>query len=112
MQAVCRNWRVCGAVAVVLMAAGPARAFYWQGWPGSKVPLNHSLVLPPGAGSNPPSGDGPAPVSPPVPPAGPPLPVDKSPLGPPDHTPEPATGVLGLLGLGALAVRRWRSRKG
>jgi MYXO-CTERM domain-containing protein len=114
MQAVCGNWRVWGAAAVVLFAAEPARAFYWQNWPGSRVPINNSLLSPPDGVTigNPPSGSGSSgPVSPPTPPVGPPLPVDKPPLSPPDNTPEPATGLLGLLGLGAVAAaRKWRRK--
>lgn len=87
------------ALAVALAACGPAHAFYFEGWPGSGVTRPPSLlpqvqvqVQRPGVEPSP---------------LGPLEPIDKPPVGP-NPTPEPATGLLGLLGLGALAVRRWR----
>ncbi len=89
------NWWVWGAaVVVLLMAGGEARAFYWYGWPGSQALVEQTLVPT---------------TSVPTPPPGPLVVVDK----PPEQTPEPATGLLGLLGLGAVAaVKRWRSAVG
>lgn len=96
-------WRMWGAVVVLLAASGPARAFYWYDWPGSRVPREPTLLstqepLPP---------DTPRERQTPTPPDGPPVPVDKPPVGPPEHTPEPSTGLIGLIGLGALAARKW-----
>jgi hypothetical protein len=106
---------VWGAVVVVLATTGPARAFYWQNWPGSGVPVQQSLLAPPTA-TTPgtlPTGHFP-PQSPtdsrqPGTASAPPLPADQPPAaGTPIATPEPASGVLGLLGLGALAAAKRR----
>jgi MYXO-CTERM domain-containing protein len=110
------------AVAGVLATAGQARAFYWNGWPGSKVPPPRTLIQPKEAGNprNPPRGPnipgGPLPELPPggtpeVPPGGSPeIPPVTPP--PPESIPEPASGLLGLVGLAAaIAARRWRQRK-
>lgn len=95
-----------GAVAVLLVAGGSAHAFYWYDWPGSQIPKEPTLVTPPSLVS-PNIPDQPRQPGTPTPPVGPPVPVDKPPIGPPEHTPEPATGVIGLIGLGALAARKW-----
>ena len=98
------------ALTIVLGACGHVRAFYWSDWPGSGLRAQESLVAQPKTQE---------PVQPSPnttgrdqpPPLGPPVPVDKPPVGPHPHpTPEPATGLLGLLGLSALAVRRWRMK--
>lgn len=92
------SWRMWGAVIVLLAINTQAHAFYWYGWPGSLVPPRETLT-PPTEPENP------------NPPVGPPVPVDKPPVGPPQHTPEPSTGIIGLLGFGALAAaRKWRKR--
>lgn len=106
--------RLLVAAAGVLVTAGPAPAFYFNGWPGSGEPIRRSLIpadkqdLP----GNPPSttppggpvGDGRPPVNVPEPTPG------EQP--PPESVPEPATGLLGLLGLGAaVAARRLRRAK-
>jgi MYXO-CTERM domain-containing protein len=102
--------RVGAAVAIVLTACSPAHAFYWYDWPGSRVRVEPSLLPPTTTPGNPPSLPpiGPPPTTPP--------PVNEfeppPPLPPPEQTPEPSTGLIGLLGLGAVAaLRRWRSRQ-
>jgi MYXO-CTERM domain-containing protein len=123
MQVTWRNWciRAVRAVGVVaaLAACGPAHAFYWYNWPGSGLPKQPTLLPPktPDTTGTPPVVI--LPVAPPeiitpgsggpTPPVGPPV---VPPGGPPTSTPEPATGLLGLAGLGVVAaVRRWqRSR--
>jgi MYXO-CTERM domain-containing protein len=119
------------SAAGVLLAAGPAPAFYFNGWPGSGEPIRRSLIQP--GNENQPGN--PPPVSPPpgVPPGGSPPPVfmpptipGEQPPGvppgvppsvppgeqpPPEHVPEPATGLLGLLGLSAAVAARWLRRK-
>jgi MYXO-CTERM domain-containing protein len=100
----------------VLVACGPARAFYWHDWPGSRLRVQETVITPrhhdtPG---NPPVIAIPPPPNTgrvPPPPIGPPVPIDQPPVGP-THTPEPSTALLGALGLGALAaVRRLRNRQ-
>src|SRR5262245_65973722 len=83
------------AVVALLATAEPALAFYWYGWPGSKLPPDRTVVTPPNKDKpgNPP--DRP-PVTPP--------PDTEQP--PPNPTPEPASGLAALLGLGALAAAR------
>ena len=94
------SWRMWGAIAVLLTASGSARAVYWYDWPGSQTSREPSLVVPPVSQPDDPSHP-PEMLIPPVP-------VDKPPpVGPPEQTPEPATGVIGLIGLGAIAARRW-----
>jgi MYXO-CTERM domain-containing protein len=117
IRVMCGNWRAwartAGAVATMLIVSGPAHAFYWHNWPGSGVVVQQSLITQPhqNTTANPPSSAPPetvqppgSPGTPPVP-IGPPVPIDKPPVGP-SPTPEPATGLLGLLGLGALAAAR------
>lgn len=113
--------RAAGAIAATLVSCGPAQAFYWHDWPGSRVLVQQSVITqqhqnptanPPT--STPPASTTPEPGSPrtPPPPIGPPIGGDKPPIGPPEQTPEPATALLGVVGLGALAaVRGWRKRK-
>ena len=117
------NWRVwavraAGVAVAALAACGPAHAFYWYDWPGSQLRVQQTLIAPrhQDAPGNPPGtltpGQPPAPgsVHEPPPPNGAPVPIDKPPVGP-NPTPEPATGLLGLIGLSAVAaVRRWRKR--
>lgn len=100
MHAARKSWRMWGAVVVLLVATTEARAFYWFGWPGSQLRVEETLLPPPGPTGRMPN-----------PPIGPPVTVAKPPIGPPEQTPEPATGLLGLIGLGALAVRKWRKKK-
>jgi MYXO-CTERM domain-containing protein len=123
MRARCETWRAWAArtacaVATVLAASGPAHAFYWYDWPGSGLRVQQTLIPPHhDSPANPPvivvPPDFPQPpgtVIPPVP-IGPPVPINKPPVGP-NPTPEPSTGLIGLIGLGALAaVRRWRKRQ-
>lgn len=99
--------RYAWAVAAALAAAGPAQAFYWDGWPGSAMPRPRSLVptdsskLPPNPTADPkfpPGGEPPEPGTP-VPPGDTPN---------PEHVPEPASGLAVLVGLGVLAARRLR----
>ncbi len=102
-----------GAGAVLLVVGGQAQAFYWYDWPGGRR-AGTTLVTPDQAqpfAVNPPLVEKPpgAPQTP-TPPVGPPVPVDRTPIGPPTQTPEPSTGIIGLIGLGAAAaVRRWRA---
>jgi hypothetical protein len=103
----------------VLLTAGPAPAFYFNGWPGSGEPIRRSLVQPNSEtqpGSLPPGGP-PASFTPGAPPVEKPPPVLSTPpfpgeQPPPEHVPEPATGLIGLLGLSAVALaRRWRRKQ-
>ena len=95
------------AAAAVALSAGPAAAFYWRGWPGSRVVETPTLIpVPTDNRGNPTPNPFPFPPTENtyVPPEGPPA---------PNSVPEPATGLAGLLGLGALAVaRRVRRRRG
>jgi hypothetical protein len=97
------RWAWAAAVAAVLASAGPAPAFYWYGWPGSRVPPRKTIVGPPGAPENPP-------VFPPLmPPVNSPPELPPTPPGP---VPEPGTALAALAGLGALAAARmWRGRR-
>lgn len=98
------TWWMWG-VAALLMAAGPAPAFYWRGWPGSGVPTPPNLV-PPTDQEFPPPEERPPTDRPPD------RPPEKPPYKPPtEHVPEPGTGLIGLVGLGALTVRRWQRMK-
>jgi hypothetical protein len=108
------GWAI--AAAAVFSTAGPASAFYWKGWPGANIPPDRNLVEPPGSFTpTPPT------ANPTYPPGGPetppPTPGNKLPppepgnkLPPPENVPEPATGVIGLIGLAAVAAR-WAQRK-
>src|SRR5262245_12424757 len=89
------------AVVAILASAEPAEAFYWYGWPGSKLPPDRTVVTPPHKDK-----PGTPPDRPPV------TPPDQPPITPPGSpVPEPGTGLVALLGLGALvATRRWRRR--
>src|SRR5262245_60572581 len=111
-------WTAAG----VLVTAGPAPAFYFNGWPGSGEPIRRSLIPsdnqnlpgnPPGPGTVPPG------LPPGTPPGGPPIdnlplpplqvpPIIPTEQPPPEHIPEPATGLIGLIGLSAAVVARWR----
>ncbi len=100
--------RLAWALAATLGVAGPAQAFYWDGWPGSSLPRPRTLVPPadnPKFPTNPtaepkfpPGNEPPGP-----PPGGPPSDTPN-----PEHVPEPASGVAVLVGLGVLAARRLR----
>lgn len=83
-------------------ATGPARAFYWFDWPGSGVTRVPTLVEEPNPANPPPPPGGSVEPTP----AGPEVPIDQP--GGPNHVPEPATALLALAGLGALAARKWR----
>lgn|GEM_PF-3124264 len=113
MRAKWINWRLWAVVVVTLTACGPAHAFYWYGWPGSGINPTPSLITPQSMalpGDPQPSGS-PSSTPPSQTPSGPPTDATPPPVGPPDSTPEPSTGLIGLVGLGALAaVRRWRKR--
>jgi MYXO-CTERM domain-containing protein len=93
------------AVTAVVLTAVPAQAFYWRGWPGSRVIVAPTLI---------PTNDEGNPGNPPQPF---PYPGTENnyppPVGPPgpENVPEPGTGLAGLLGLGAVAVARWVRRK-
>ena len=95
------------AAAGVCAAATPAQAFYWQGWPKTPDSTIARTIIPPGQ-------DIPGtPVAEPTFPGGEPkwpTPPEEYPPPPPGPVPEPATGVVGLIGLGVLAARKWRKR--
>jgi len=111
------------AAAGVLLTAGSAPAFYFNGWPGSGQPVRRTLLPPSDQGQpgSPPGGQipgGPGPTFPPqvVPPGvpggqQPPPGGPHVPPGGPGPVPEPASGLLGVLGLTAVAAaRRWRKK--
>lgn len=103
--------RLIAAVAAALAAAGPAHAFYWDGWPGSGVPAPRTIAPTPAANPQfppPPGADPKFPPrgEPPGPPGGPP--DGPTPVPGPENVPEPATGLAVLTGLGILAARRFR----
>jgi hypothetical protein len=96
-----RLTRFCwiSAVTALLSTAEPAHAFYWYGWPGSKLPPDRTVITPPHKDrpGNPPD-------RPPVNP-----PPDTTPPGNP--TPEPGTALAALIGLGVLTAKRVWQRK-
>jgi hypothetical protein len=103
--------RYAWAAALALGAAGPASAFYWDGWPGSGVPAPRSIAPTPGGSPKfppnptaepkfPPGGEPPG-----SPPGGPPKEAPE-----PETVPEPATALAVLTGLGVLAARRARRK--
>jgi len=96
-----RTQRGLAALVIVLGTALPAQAFYWRGWPASVRLAERTLLGPGDDGIT----ENPTPIFPPpdyVPPT-------MVPVGPPVQTPEPATGVIALLGLGVVGiVRKWR----
>src|SRR5688500_18916915 len=88
------------AAAGLLAASGPAQAFYWYGWPGSKLPPDRTVITPP-------NDDKPG-----NPPDRPPVKPPTTPPPPNNPIPEPGTAVVALAGLGAIAARRiFRRRK-
>ena len=104
---VCRTGLVL-ATAAVLFTAARADAFYWVGWPGSNVTPQPTLLTP---SSSVTPGSTPPPASTPITPPGL-QEFTPEPVGPPEHVPEPATGVAGLIGIGALAWRWVRRKRG
>lgn len=110
MRVTCGTWRAWAALAVALAACGPARAFYWPDWPGSRLQVQQTLV--PNPRTQEPIQPLPTiPAKDAPPPIGPQGPGDRPPVGP-HPTPEPSTALIGLIGLGALAAaRRWRTKK-
>jgi hypothetical protein len=126
----CRHWGLRIAVAGLLAGgAAPARANDWPiPWPPAGTtnppPGGGTDVPPPGGGDQPPPGGGdqPPPIDQPppgggVPPVGAEPPPDVPPPGsppgtPPANSPEPASAVMGLFGVGAgvVALRRKRTR--
>lgn len=99
-----RMWRVWVAAAVALTAAGPAPAFYWCVKPRASIILPADEELP----GNPPS---PGAEPTPLPGGQLPSPNPGGPEPPAGGVPEPATGVVGLIGLAAVAARRWVRKK-
>ena len=115
-----RIWFVWG-VLVVLTTTTPAWGFYWVGWPGSQLSPAPSLLPPTTVGSsNLPVNIQPTPMANlqhiangGVPVQGPPTPNQSQPVPggsgvgrSPEGFPEPATGLIGLIGLGAVAIGR------
>lgn len=88
-----RNWaivRTALALGIVLVAAGKAPAFYWT------LRVAPSLITPNEQPGNPPS------------PGADPIPLPPDPPGGGGGTvPEPASATAGLIGIGALGLRRW-----
>jgi hypothetical protein len=113
MRKFCTIWLIwVVALVAIIVTSAQAHAFYWYGWPGSGVPPDRTIVGPPGGSSKPP----------PKNPTGTPVVVTNPPPGgtgtePPgggseSHpTPEPATGLATLAGLGVLAVVRAFKRR-
>ena len=81
------------AVAMVVISAANAQAFYWPGWPGAGVAEPPSFT--------------PKQVVEDFPP--PKTPLD--PTDPPKQVPEPATLVIAGLGLGVLGLRKVLKRR-
>jgi hypothetical protein len=107
MRKSCTIWRLWViALAAMVVSSAPVQAFYWYGWPGSGVPPDRIIVGPPGGKSG----------SPPKVPVGVPVVVTTPPPGQgteppgggtePHTTPEPATGLVAIVGLGVLAAVR------
>jgi hypothetical protein len=100
----------CLAAAGVCVLASPAPAFYWLGWPSNPGTTISRTVVPPGTEiPGPPVAEPKVPGGEPIPPEGPP--PTEPPPNPPGPVPEPATAVVGLIGLGVLAARRLRRGK-
>ncbi len=91
--------KLMAALMVVLLVESRASAFYWRGWPGGSSDNERTLIEPPGI--------------PPGTPFPPPVEIDTPfpPIGPPQQTPEPASAVMGIVGLATLAVGRWARKK-
>lgn len=104
------NYRAWVGLLVVLGTTGSAQAFYWKGWPGSRVAPDQTLLPRPDVRQ--PErlpGPGDTPFTPPELDT-PPLPPDDflpPPGTPPEHVPEPGSGIVAVVGLGVVAVRRW-----
>ncbi|MBN9518642.1 PEP-CTERM sorting domain-containing protein [bacterium] len=101
--------RLAWALTVALGAAGPAGAFYWDGWPGSSLPAPRSLVPPADSPKSPPNPN----AEPKFPPGNEPprdTPGGPGPVPNPEPVPEPASAIAVLAGLGALAARRLRRK--
>ena len=91
------RWCWAATLAATVSSPGAASAFYWYGWPGSKLPPDRTVITPPHQEK---------PGNPPDRP-----PVNPPPEQPPPNnpTPEPGTALAALIGLGAVAARRaWR----
>jgi hypothetical protein len=97
-----RTLQGLAALAIVLGSALPAQAFYWRGWPASVRVADHTLITPTDNDTpDTPVLNYPPPVYVTIPPPG----------GPPIQTPEPATGLIALVGLGTMAaVRKCRKK--
>lgn len=92
------------AAVIAAVAAAPAPAFYWIGWPGANTITPPSIVptterveeRPPSTVTPPP--DKPPPDKPP--------PTDN-----PPGVPEPTTAGIAAVGLGGLAIGWWKKRR-
>jgi hypothetical protein len=89
------------ALVAVFAQAAPAGAFYWYGWPGSGIPPERSIVGFPLVGPQHKDWQ-PPPIEVPVGPTSGGGPI----IPPPQSTPEPATALAAIIGLGALAATR------
>jgi hypothetical protein len=112
MRKSCTNWwNWAIALAAIAVSSAHVQAFYWYGWPGSGVQPDRTIVGPPGGKS----GSGPTvPVGLPVVVTTPPPGQGTEPPGggtEPHTTPEPATGLVAIIGLGALAAARSLRRR-
>jgi hypothetical protein len=89
-------WGSVAAVGMVLAFAEPAQAFYWAGWPGSKIPPERTVIGPQHKDT-----PGNPPERVPVGPAS-----TASPIPPGQQVPEPASALAAIIGFGALAALR------
>lgn len=97
------------ATGLICAHAGPAAAFYFPGWPGSKL-TPPQILIPPDAPieGNPPSGNKPDPNEPPI--VKPTTPPGTGPETEVPVVPEPGTLTAALAGLVALSAR-WAIRR-
>jgi len=106
------SMRCVAAVAAGMLMTNGASAFFFKGWPGDGLPRERTL-LPPSSQNNEPPGET---EWPPYRPPTEPPPTKPPPTGPtgenPPGVPEPATGLLAMVGIGVAAFARRRVRRG